>query len=266
MRQGNEFYVAGDPYTNSGFWGPPTSAVNFCEEDYVVTRYVAEFINTLTNLAYVYLAIRDARTPRRGYSSGGKQTGGGSQPPGLDLMSGALAAVGVTSFIFHATLKHSTQFADEVSMLVLAGALLQGVYCAGSSNGRRNGLITASVVATVVAMSAYYLQSGNFVVHLVMFSLLIHNVWPRTIYLIYNRTKAGPERSKLFRKFYTAVAWCLAAFALWNVDIEWCQAVRKLQAATGLPWSWLLELHGWWHVMTGLGAAAYIDLIRDLSV
>ena len=25
---------------------------SFCEEDYVVTRYVAEFINSLTNLAY----------------------------------------------------------------------------------------------------------------------------------------------------------------------------------------------------------------------
>lgn len=42
----------GDPHAHSGFWGPPTSACNFCEEDYAVTRYVAEFINTLTNLAY----------------------------------------------------------------------------------------------------------------------------------------------------------------------------------------------------------------------
>ena len=25
---------------------------SFCEEDYAVTRYVAEFVNTLTNLVY----------------------------------------------------------------------------------------------------------------------------------------------------------------------------------------------------------------------
>lgn len=28
---------------------PPSS---FCEEDYLITRYIAEFINTLTNLTY----------------------------------------------------------------------------------------------------------------------------------------------------------------------------------------------------------------------
>ena len=27
-------------------------ALSFCEEDYVVTRYLAEFINSLSNLAY----------------------------------------------------------------------------------------------------------------------------------------------------------------------------------------------------------------------
>lgn len=26
--------------------------ISFCEEDYAVTKYIAEFINTLTNLTY----------------------------------------------------------------------------------------------------------------------------------------------------------------------------------------------------------------------
>ncbi|QPC58122.1 hypothetical protein HYE67_000353 [Fusarium culmorum] len=36
-------------------WGPQTSYLNFCEEDYIVTRYIAEFINTLSSLAYSQL-------------------------------------------------------------------------------------------------------------------------------------------------------------------------------------------------------------------
>ncbi|KAK3052189.1 hypothetical protein LTR09_006781 [Extremus antarcticus] len=34
------------------FWGAPSSHMNFCEEDYIVTTYIAEFFNTLTNLTY----------------------------------------------------------------------------------------------------------------------------------------------------------------------------------------------------------------------
>lgn len=64
----------GDPYANAGVWSPPTATAkcaslqsamtrpwlgpaadlpcSFCEEDYAVTPYIAEFVNTLTNVAY----------------------------------------------------------------------------------------------------------------------------------------------------------------------------------------------------------------------
>lgn len=34
-----------------------TTGHSFCEEDYVITRYVAEFVNAFTNLAYGMSAI-----------------------------------------------------------------------------------------------------------------------------------------------------------------------------------------------------------------
>ena len=62
-------HFAGDPYALHGAWSPPTSTAkyaaycashdalkpdndSFCEEDYAVSRYLAEYINSLTNLAY----------------------------------------------------------------------------------------------------------------------------------------------------------------------------------------------------------------------
>ena len=35
---------------NIGFWGPRTSNNDFCEDNYAVTQFVAEFFNSLTSL------------------------------------------------------------------------------------------------------------------------------------------------------------------------------------------------------------------------
>lgn len=36
-----------------GFWGAPTATLDWCEENYAVTPYIAEFWNTLSNLAMI---------------------------------------------------------------------------------------------------------------------------------------------------------------------------------------------------------------------
>ena len=37
----------------AGFWGPVTSSVDWCEHNYAVSYYVAEFFNCFSNLAIV---------------------------------------------------------------------------------------------------------------------------------------------------------------------------------------------------------------------
>ena len=37
-----------------GFWGPRTASVDWCEPNYVVSHYVAEWWNTLTSVSIVY--------------------------------------------------------------------------------------------------------------------------------------------------------------------------------------------------------------------
>lgn len=47
-------YPDGDEI-RGGFWGPVTSSIDWCERNYTVTPYIAEFGNTLTNIGFVVL-------------------------------------------------------------------------------------------------------------------------------------------------------------------------------------------------------------------
>ena len=46
------------PPEQPGFWEPHTSTIVWCEEKYYLNRYFAEIINTLTNLLFMYLAVK----------------------------------------------------------------------------------------------------------------------------------------------------------------------------------------------------------------
>lgn len=40
-----------------GVWGETTSTIDWCEENYVVSPYIAEWSNTLTNSVFILSAI-----------------------------------------------------------------------------------------------------------------------------------------------------------------------------------------------------------------
>jgi dihydroceramidase len=56
----------------------------------------------------------------------------------------------------------------------------------------------------------------------------------------------------------------VVAFILWNIDLEMCSELRSLRKQVGLPWAWLLELHGWWHILTAVAAFEFMELARDI--
>jgi len=82
------------PPAQDGYFSPVTSTLNWCEEDYYATIYSAEIVNTLTNLLFVWLAVKGIRNCLQN----------GHDAIFLVTFVG-YATVGTGSFLFHATLK-----------------------------------------------------------------------------------------------------------------------------------------------------------------
>jgi dihydroceramidase len=86
-------------------------------------------------------------------------------------------------------------------------------------------------------------------------------VGARTVFLVLAGNRSAAERRRLMGPFGKAVGCLVAAYTVWDIDLEKCLELRRLKDRLGLPSSWLVGLHGWWHVLTALGASMCIRLI-----
>ena len=57
----------------------------------------------------------------------------------------------------------------------------------------------------------------------------------------------------------------VSGFGIWNIDNVLCSSLTQAKRTIGMPWSFILELHGWWHIFTGVGAYIFIALVEYLT-
>lgn len=181
----------------------------------------------------------------------------------MDSMAVSLVFVGVFSFIFHASLHSETQFLDEMSMFFLGSAFLQPLYTTGYARTTQT-TVTAILLSVVVAISAVYYQTRIVELHWGSFFVMENLIWTRALYIIYSRPRPTAEKSKLVRQFGAATGVMALALILWLIDLEMCPPLRALREWVGVPWAYVLELHGWWHILTAVAASKYIALIREI--
>ena len=85
-----------------GYWGKPSSTVDWCEPNYSVSHYIAEFFNTFSSLAMVFVGLVgivlhwDFETRYK-------------------WAFGSVAVVGIGSAAFHGTLLFSLQVINASS-------------------------------------------------------------------------------------------------------------------------------------------------------
>ncbi|KAK3311191.1 ceramidase [Chaetomium strumarium] len=242
------------PYRESrdGFWGEQTSTLNWCEEDYSISFYIAEVVNTLTNLVFLWLG-----------SKGLWNVVTYSHSRVFILVYLGYLVVGLGSMAFHTTLKYEMQLADELPMIYTVCIMAFATF-----SYRRpvkvQLFVAAALVGLAVFITVYYLYAKDPVFHQVAYGVLTAGLIFRGFYVMERqlRPKLSQRRpvesDRYMREMYklalTGILMFLAGFFIWNVDNIFCHHLTATKNAILLPWSVLLEGHGWWHILTGLGA------------
>ncbi|KAJ4307286.1 alkaline ceramidase ydc1 [Collariella sp. IMI 366227] len=185
--------------------------------------------------------------------------------PAYDFMSLSLLVLGIGSFLFHATLRQAFEFADEFSMMGLVWSMLQALLTLRQPPARAR-VISVGLTLVFAAFLAFYLWSAQIIYQVIAFLTALGGVVVRSVWLFHFAKPGLPEeRAKVWRRqSWIAVGVSVVAYVLWNIDLEFCAELRRLKAQVGLPWAWVLELHGWWHVLTAVGAGIFMQVTREV--
>lgn len=187
--------------------------------------------------------------------------------PRVDFLSVSLLVLGVSSFLFHATLRHALQFADELSMLGLAWSILQGTATVRTSRTTAR-YVNVSLAIVIPLFSAFYIWTGKIIYHATAFAIAIFLIILRGRHLFHWLDPPLPKQklADWRARMRNALILLVVGYILWNIDLEFCAELRKLRQHIGLPWSWVLELHGWWHILTAISASQCMDIVRELKI
>ncbi|KAI0033968.1 ceramidase [Vararia minispora EC-137] len=228
-----------------GVWGPVTATLDWCEENYQFSDYIAECANTFSNIITIWFAVYGARAAAiQGL-------------PALYITSLAgLGLVGIGSFAFHATLLYEAQMADELPMIYCASwalfVMLDTV--PGPSNASRRWSLLAGTVLFDVFFTISYYFYRNPAYHQIVFACLLLSTAMRTVYITRFSSAARhiPDaKKKEANRLYTIGAGLFAfGFLIWNLDNAFCNVLTGWKRSIGWPAGFLLEGHSWWHVFT----------------
>ncbi|KAL4807874.1 ceramidase [Aspergillus unguis] len=240
------------------FWGPQTSYLNFCEEDYVITRYVAEFINTLSSLIYCTFGLY-------GLS---KLYGKGQATLSRCIPYYGLIGVGVCSAGYHMTLKYHTQMSDELSMHLLTTPLLYRIltFQTDQTHTRLVGFILLTLFTIVMVV---HMVMDEFLLHATAFGAAVLLITTKTMRVIPLQILDLEVRARIRLISRFGLVCFVFGYAVWLVDTFFCPSLGSIREVVGMPLAFLFELHGWWHVFTGIGgyiAVVVVDLITSGEV
>ncbi len=219
------------PRQLDGFWGAPTSTIDWCEPNYAITSYVAEFFNTVSSLAIVAVAVTGILLHFRL----------------LERRFLAAFAAGAGSVAFHATLRFELQLLDELPMLY--SALIMVYILVERRPGRRLGVwfpwmlcahglfitLLTSLTHGPVQFYLFHISFGT----LELFALL------RTFQI--SGSHAGTQARLVF---WLGMCSYLIGIVVWFVDLRYCYLVSIILPQKGIPY---FQLHSVWHVLVALG-------------
>jgi dihydroceramidase len=188
------------------YWGLQDSSITFCEKDYIQSPYIAEYYNTISGLAYSLVGLwfyNSTLSKETVYS---------------------LIVLGLSTSLFHGTMRYYGQMSDEVSMLILSFYLIKEVH------------EELPVQALGSLISIYFMANDMFPIFFLMFMSLQCYLYLLTDVIVKETSKwRGDSVAKLVRKKnYMA----LFGGTCWVIDMTFCDYIE------------ITYLHALWHIFT----------------
>lgn len=225
-----------------GHWGKPTALLDWCEENYIVHWAVAEFWNTISNGAMVFLSM-----------FGMMWALNRAMPGRIVLSHFGLFAVGLGSAAFHGTLLYEAQLMDELPMVWAVSFLIFSTMPMSMTKTARNKVITVLTVYAV-GVSLIYMYNRSVMFHEVMYTCGVIVVAYESMLAL----RRHPTHSKQMKSLlYVSFAGYLGATAIWVVDNTCCEQLRLLRAYFGPYIAPLFQFHAIWHLGTGYGTYCF---------
>ncbi|KAJ2159219.1 alkaline ceramidase ydc1 [Coemansia sp. RSA 552] len=211
------------------------------------SNYIAEFWNCLTNITMIILALLGLRSSiRHGH---GKR---------VTAMYVGLLFVGCGSACFHATLKYTTQLLDELPMLYVCAItfyLMVEIH-KDVKFGAKFPVILGMFQLAITVTYLFWVQNPIF--HQAAFALTAIG----SMFFGFKRLQALSPSRETQRTFNRLMLlgnlgmW--GGFFVWNLDNIFCQQLRSYRTYLGTPLDAVLQLHGWWHILTAYGSTSLI--------
>lgn len=248
-----------------GYWGNVTSTIDWCEENYVVSKYVAEWSNTITNGTFVITALYSTYCAWRSRLE-----------LRFILIGIGFALVGVGSWLFHMTLQYHYQLLDELPMIYATCIPTWSILCetqetltkkGHSSPLSRQFAVGLAISVVVTLLSWIYLVFKIPEIHQTVYGFITVSVVVMSGILTHKFVKDPVAKKSLYQCMSIGIVTFLLGFVSWNLDNVFCSTwIYIRRDILQLPLGILLELHAWWHILTGTGIYYYIVYLQYLRV
>ncbi|CAF1226107.1 unnamed protein product [Didymodactylos carnosus] len=239
--------------TNLGYWSPSTSTIDWCERNYAVTQYIAEFWNCISSFSMCILAglllVRGLynRIENR-----------------FLLSSLCFGLVGFGSAYFHGTLTHLGQMTDELPMvysMIIWWFILFRMDKLEHLKSKKTVINISLVFGIFYALLWTYVHSLQTFVLIFQghFTLMVFGGIIKLTYL-YRQTQHHTRWIKYLIMVYVGLL--APAIICWIIDQRLCERMNTVSVFNP-------QLHAWWHLICAIDCHVGIvcaEAMRLLSI
>lgn len=223
-----------------GYWEPHSSSVDFCEPNYFVSEYIAEFHNTWSSLLITMLAIV------------GFLHCNPTNESRFSIMYFFIGAVGIGSVALHCTLHWFPQSSDEIPMLWQSLSMLYAL-CVMYEEKQSSRTKTIGIIFILIGLLetlVYFCFRqiyGVFIVTFIISSVIV-TTWTSYLTFFDGDSTQRVLRAKIF--FSAITNFGLYGVSAWLVDMHLCNQLMPYYLAVPLGG---FTLHVLWHCFSALG-------------